>query len=70
MYRLISDDDGHWYVIPKDKEQEAICYFEKIYEYYEDMLEDEEEPEMPDWLDEISGSPTMVIFKSYEIEEL
>jgi hypothetical protein len=66
MYCLISDDDGHWYVVPADKRLEAYDYFEKIYKYWEEMPE-EEEPIEPEWLDRINTGISYVTFPSYQI---
>jgi hypothetical protein len=66
-YCLIQDDDGHWYVIPKDKQESAYKYFEAIYKYYDDMPEDEDEPEQPKWLDEVGGAISNVVFSDYKI---
>jgi hypothetical protein len=68
MYCLIQDDDGHWFVIPKNKVHATQKYFAAIYKYWDDMPEDEEEPEQPDWLDEVGGSISSVVFPSYEIQ--
>lgn len=32
-YRFISDDDGHWYIIPEDKVQEFYEYIDNIGSY-------------------------------------
>jgi hypothetical protein len=67
MFCLINDDDGHWYIIPADKRIETWNYFEKLYKYYEEMPEDEEEPNEPDWLVKINTSLSYVTFPSYKI---
>ena len=58
---LTQDNDGHWYVIPKDRETD-----------WNDFLnldpDDEESWEPPKWADQIGGSPSLVIFQSYRID--
>jgi len=60
MYILTQDDDGHWFVIPTDREEEWSDYLGKVYSG--------EDAEQPDWVDEVGGSYTMVKFSDYEIE--
>jgi len=67
MYCLVNDDDGHWYVVPEDKRLEAFDYFEKVYKYWDELPEDEVEPEEPAWLEEINTSISYVVFPSYRI---
>ncbi len=55
-YILNKDDDGHWYVIPDNKQEE-----------FNDWLNDENNWEIPDYAEEIGGSYTLVKFKNYRI---
>lgn len=59
MYCIVSDDDGHDYVIPKDRRKD-----------WESWVEDPESAyrELPEWADPIGGSPSLVVFPSYNIE--
>lgn len=51
--RLIQDDDGHWYIIPYDKEDE-------FYDFLEEYSNN------PEWAIEIDG-PHSLIIKDYMI---
>ena len=55
-YRIVMDDDGHWYVIPADREREFT-------EWLESGLVDE----APDFVIGIGGSPSEVTFTSPRI---
>jgi hypothetical protein len=68
MYRLIKDDDGHLYVIPADKLDDASRYFDAVYKYWDEMPDDEEEPPEPDWLKSLGCAMSCVKFPSYEID--
>lgn len=67
MYCLVQDDDCHWYVIPANKRLETYDYFEKLYKYWDEMPEDEEEPNEPEWLERVNTSISYVTFPSYTI---
>lgn len=69
-YVLISDDDGHWYVIPADKQGEAGRYFEAAGAYWSSPSahgEEVDEPERPGWLVDVGGAPSLVEFTGYTI---
>ena len=68
MFSLIQDYDGHWYVIPSKKRKETEEYFREVDKYWEEMPEDKDEPETPDWLDPVGGSPGLVEFEDYTIK--
>ena len=54
---LVEDDHGHHYVIPADKEKEFYnVIWQRIYKG------------LPDWADQVGGSPTLVKFKEYKID--
>jgi hypothetical protein len=56
-YILCQDDDGHWYVIPSDKEDEFYDWVDK------------EDPKVSlNYAEEVGGSPSLVTFTEYEIE--
>lgn len=59
-HKLVSDDDGHWYVIPYAKEEAFYEYLNKVYD--DSCTEVIEEPR---WLDIIDG-PGSIIFTEYE----
>ncbi len=61
MYCLVQDDDGHWFVIPAEKQDEFEEYMRKIYDLGE-------YPEEPEWLDGVGGAPSRVIFENYTIK--
>lgn len=60
-YCLVRDDDTHWYVIPSDKKSN----WENIWEIH---YTDDEFPDIPFWADRVGGSPSLVIFRDYEIK--
>lgn len=55
---LVRDNDGHWYVIPKEKEQDFYNFFEDPEYPYKDM---------PVWAERTGGSPSLVEFSNYTI---
>jgi hypothetical protein len=61
MYCLVRDDDSHWFVIPKDREEDWFDYL--------DSLEDEDYPEEPEWAVSVGGSASLVVFPSFNIGE-
>lgn len=68
-FTLIGDDDGHWYVCPADRREEAEAFFEKSRAYWEPGSKHEgEAPEETEWLEQIGGSPSLVRFTGYWIE--
>jgi hypothetical protein len=67
MFCFVQDDDGHWYIVPEEKRLATFEYFEKVYEYWDKMPEDEEEPDEPDWLVAVNTSISYVVFPSYKI---
>jgi hypothetical protein len=69
-YVLDCDEDGHWYVIPADKQAEAEAYFEAVTDYWNDKAEFDpgrDEPTQPAWLKPVGGSPSLVTFLEPEI---
>lgn len=60
-FYMDTDNDGHWFVIPKDRESE-----------WQDFLEldpdDEEAWEPPIWTTQVGGSHTLVSFTSFRID--
>jgi len=65
-YILTQDEDGHWFVIPANKEEEWSEYLDKVYS--EDLSEDAPIIVQPDWVDEVGGAPSRVKFMGYVIE--
>lgn len=61
-YILTQDNDCHWYVIPYEKEEE-----------WGDFLEldpdDEDSWDVPDWAEQVGGSPSLVKFSEYRIDQ-
>lgn len=51
-YRLVSDDDGHWYIVPADRQEE----FDEL------IMSDEFNRAMPAWVQEVNGHPNNVSF--------
>jgi len=58
MYHLTTDDDGHFYVIPLDKQDEWVAWNESENAIFGDP---------PDWADPVGGSPGLVVFPEYDI---
>lgn len=65
---LISDDDGHWYICPQDRQSEADKYFEKVAEYMDDFESCALEPELPEYLTPVNGSPSLVSFTDWQVD--
>jgi len=63
MFKLIQDDDSHWYVIPVELEPQFEAW-QKHVENYEET--DYSGPDFNEYA--IGGSPSLVIFPSYEIK--
>lgn len=57
---LVQDNDSHWYVIPKDK-NDAWNDFCAI------PSDDERAWDIPDFAEQVGGCPSLVLFKTYEI---
>lgn len=67
-YRLITDGDTHWFVIPADKEDEWSTFCEAAEKYWDDIPFDyEEAPKQPEWAIALGGGPSRVVFGEYEI---
>lgn len=64
---LIQDDDGHWFVCPAEREQEAYRMLEAISRYWGEHQYDKVAPPEPDFLKEVGGSPSLVKFTGYRI---
>lgn len=58
---LDSDDDGHWYVVPKSKEDEWY----KWLGIDRSLVVVEEAPE---WVIEVGGAPSLVTFSNPVVE--
>ena len=58
-YVIVSDDDGHYYVIPADKIKEWNHWLES--QDYQDGI-------APIWCEEIGGAINLVKFKNYRID--
>ena len=59
MFVLVADDDGHWYVIPTEKQGAFIRWLNSS---------DAESGVAPEWAKAVGGSPCLVKFPSYEID--
>lgn len=59
-YRLVSDDDGHDYIIPAEKE-----YMDK----WSKFLRNVDNYDLPSWAKELGTSPSNVTFENYRIGE-
>lgn len=60
-FYLTQDNDCHWYVVPAEKETEWS-------EFLELDPNDEASWDVPEWAEQVGGSPTLVKFKSYHID--
>jgi hypothetical protein len=67
MYRLIQDNDCHWYIIPADKENEFYEWDQYCIEYWNNFENEGHAPIKPKWVVEVGGSPSLVQFPSYQI---
>ena len=70
-YCIISDDSGHDYICPADKEQEASAILEAIEQFwsFDNVISDEaDEPSLPDYLVEIGCAISRVKFTNYRID--
>lgn len=69
QYILKQDDDGHWFVIPADKENEWSEYIEAVYRYWDDIpFDNVPPPTEPEWVEQVGGAPSRVKFSEYTIE--
>lgn len=59
---LIQDEDCHWYICPAQFVEAAEAYFEKVSDYWNEMPDDVDEPEQPEYLQQVGGSPSLVTF--------
>lgn len=66
---LIQDDDSHWYVAPADKEKQALTFFAKTTAYWANGHQLGKPPVVPKWLENVGGSPSLVRFQKYRIDE-
>lgn len=57
-YFLDQDNDGHWYIIPLNKINEWNNWFNS---------EDYDNGIVPDYVEEVGGCPSNVIFKNYKV---
>lgn len=61
FFFLSQDGDGHWFIVPEEKEIEWHDWL--------DLDPDDEEAWIaPDWAIEVGGSYTMVKFSEYRID--
>jgi hypothetical protein len=58
---LTQDNDGHWYIIPSDREKD-------FNEWLSIDPDDERSWTPPEYSLEVGGSPTLVKFKAFRIE--
>lgn len=65
-YRLTSDDDGHWFVIPADKKLEWNQYVENIAKASDWKFEGTF-PEKPEWAEQID-QPYRLTFENWRQE--
>ena len=56
---LVRDEDGHWYVIPKDKHEAFYDWIGSS--EYQDGIE-------PDYAKRVGGAPSLVRFTGYVID--
>lgn len=57
-YKIVSDDDGHWYVIPAAMAGRWLVWV---------VSEEAELGRVPKWAKPINGSPSRVWFKEFTI---
>lgn len=60
-YILTQDNDAHWYVIPADREDDWV-------DFLDIDPDDEAAWDVPDWAEQIGGSPSLVKFSGYRID--
>lgn len=61
-HMIVSDDDGHHYVIPRERKAEFDAYIAATGKFWRELPEEGDPPEWPFWLDPIGGSPSLVTF--------
>lgn len=66
-YCLVSDDDGHWYVVPAGKLEEWHTFIDAFYRWNEHEGVDPE-PRQPDWVRELGCSPELLTFERPEVD--
>ncbi len=59
-WRMMSDDDNHWYVIPAERREEFLAWV-----YGDGGANDG--AEQPDWAWSVNGHPSHVTFSQVEI---
>ena len=66
-FALVSDDAGHWYVCPNDKQGMANQYFREIDWFWREgyKMDNTEEPDYPEWLTPLSGGPEHIKFTNW-----
>lgn len=63
-WMLVQDDDGHWYVIPRDREADWDAWMaapEPDLDLPEDQI-DYTAWNAPDWAEAVGGAPSLVTF--------
>lgn len=58
-YRLVSDDDGHHFVIPANNQTAWEAYLQDVY--------GDEDISQPAWAHEVGGAPSQVTFEAPHI---
>ena len=63
-FYLDQDDDSHWFLVPVDKKEEFSAYVEQFQsdDYYDNELP------LPEGVEQIGGSYTLVTFENPVIE--
>ncbi len=60
MYRLVNDDDGHWFIIEADKLNEWHKFIEQVVPSYE------WDGDFPDYVvEEVGGHPNTIVFETF-----
>ena len=59
-YLLSQDDEGHWYLFPKDKQKEFEQWVQK-------QCSDDADGEYPEWLKDIDGPHRLLIYDYEEV---
>ena len=67
-YILITDNDGHWFVIPADKQDEWWSYLIAV-DAAGNPSDDNppDYPQEPEWVEQVGGAPLLVRFTEYKI---
>ena len=60
---LVSDDDGHWYVVPVEHKDAFHRWVQAVGFFWEQESEGDE-PARPEWAQEVGGSPSRVEFEN------